>query len=574
MPLRDLMRGLLEPAGEGGTVLSSPLASLIGLGLSVADTRFAPVFKATVLEPEKLRLEQAQKNIKLQLELEKLRQLKELKLTGPAATAPITKPKAGVPSKPKESPPIVSPFLTAPQTIGGFQVPSAVPQAPPQQGVQPLPSPTRAVAPTGSVQEMKNAFSQRLFNVGASVGEISLIKAGATGYFSSLAKIKDERDEAGRLKAISEASAFANKATRTGVRPSLARHSLAEALFLVPNMTPEEAEKSISTFNKTFATAIKNEEIAGKLATQATEIPRNIALATENLRQLGLAAPSPGQQTLQPPGQVITPPTPGLSPTGEVPIRRRASASRGNIIISDDPRDLTLARERIKETEKERDRLADARESGLPMDSFAVQQNIKSGVAIPPVSRALQGDFNSYKLISKNLMRGVSIFKSDFAAAGIGGTISSIRRNRFIAPLFPLRGRKLKEIVSWETIVGRVAAESRKEIFGANLTGPEAQDAKAFIPTPQAVRELDPRAAARMLFENARFAIDKENLMRDGIKQNHGRPNFEPRPDIFTTLAEDRGFTISNLTNMVGVGFLQSNELADILKIRARLLRR
>ena len=120
MPLQDLMRSLLQPAGEGGTVLSSPLASLIGLGLSVADTRFAGIYKSTVLEPEKLRLDQAQKNIKLQLELEKLRQLKELKLTGPVATTPTTKPKAGVPSKQKESPPIVSPFLTAPQTIGGF----------------------------------------------------------------------------------------------------------------------------------------------------------------------------------------------------------------------------------------------------------------------------------------------------------------------------------------------------------------------------------------------------------------------------------------------------------------------
>ena len=118
-----------------------------------------------------------------------------------------------------------------------------------------------------------------------------------------------------------------------------------------------------------------------------------------------------------------------------------------------------------------------------------------------------------------------------------------------------------------------MAAESRKEIFGANLTGPEATDAKAFIPTPQAVRELDPRAAARMLFENARFAIDKENLMRDGIKQNHGRPGHEQRPDIFQTLAADREFTTVNLSNMVGVGFLQASELANILKIRARLPR-
>lgn len=57
--LEELMRGLIKPAGEGGTVLSSPLASLIGLGLSVADTRFASVFESTVLKPELARMKTA-----------------------------------------------------------------------------------------------------------------------------------------------------------------------------------------------------------------------------------------------------------------------------------------------------------------------------------------------------------------------------------------------------------------------------------------------------------------------------------------------------------------------------------
>ncbi len=511
MPLQDLMRSLLQPAGEGGTVLSSPLASLIGLGLSVADTRFAGIYKSTVLEPEKLRLEQAQKNIKFQLELEKLRQLKELKLTGPAATAPTTKTKAGVPSKPKESPPIVSPFLTAPQTIGGFQVPSAVPQALPQQGVQPLPSPAPAVAPTGSVQEMKNAFSRRLFNVGASTGEISLIKTGATGYFSSLAKIKDEQDEAGRQKTINAAFKFNAGAVRSGVRPSLARQSLAVALSEIPGMTPEQLDKSLSAFNRTFATKIKAEDERATILAQAQVAPEAIGIAERGLQGVQSGGALPGTTP-----QVISPPLPGLPPTSDFPIRRRVGITRGNIRIFDDPVDVATAKKLNVLNVEDFERTQDAK------------QIFKDTQALPPgtIARNLwnQGRFDMLKLSEREQKEVdrthdavamtqdvLELFDAKFTGiSGTGLAIASTRAGEVFRN-FGVPPETIRDFATYRNALDSVVAPMRLALSGTALTDSEIRRSVNHLKDSIAQLESDPKAAAASLQKFYNVLVGKGN---------------------------------------------------------------
>ena len=535
MPLQDLMRSLLQPAGEGGTVLSSPLASLIGLGLSVADTRFAGIYKSTVLEPEKLRLDQAQKNIKLQLELEKLRQLKELKLTGPAATAPTTKPKTGVPSKPKESPPIVSPFLTAPQTIGGFQVPSAVPQAPPQQGVQPLPSPVPAVVPTGSVQEMKNAFSKRLFNVGASVGEISLIKAGATGYFSSLAKIKNEQDKAGRQKTINAAFKFNAGAVRSGVRPSLARHSLATALSEIPGMTPEQLDKSLSAFNRTFATKIKAEDERAIILAQGPAILQGIKETEQGLekqRQASLGAPpSSAVPSLAPSGAPGLPP-----PPSEIFIRKRVGATRGRIRVFDHPVDVARAKKLDVLNMEDFERTEDAKQifndvGALPPGTVARNLWNQGRFSMLELSERAQKEVDRTHDAVAMTQDVLELFDAKFTGiSGTGLAIASTRAGEVFRN-FGVDPETIRDFATYRNALDSVVAPMRLALSGTALTDSEIKRSVNHLKDSIAQLQSDPKAAAASLQKFYSILVGKGNR-------------------VFTRLNKTKFFAKENIPNL------------------------